>query len=262
MKRFSLGLLLLSLFLVSCSKVVYLDNMASDKAYTALTPELSIRKGDRLFIVVKSKNPELAAPYNINTGVSYQVAGDGEVLTKHNSSASLLENAYEVDETGMIDFPVLGQITVAGLTSKELSDLIENRLISDQYIEDPIVDVTLSGLKVTVMGEVVKNGVLTLNSNGMNLLEALSQSGGITQNAAPNKVCVIRKEGDDLKKYVTDIRSTALFESPCFALQQDDIIYVQPRSARATVQEDRGWRLYSVTTGLVSLVISLLVLLK
>lgn len=262
MKRCSLGILLLCLFMGSCSKVVYLDNMVPEDPYFALTSELKIRKGNKLSIVVNSKNPEVAAPFNVNSGVSYQVAGNGEVSTARNLVSSSMNNGYRVDESGMIDFPILGRLFIGDLTCDEISELIETRLIKEQYIDDPTVIVTMLDMKIIVMGEVQRNGSIPIDGDGMNLLEAITLSGGITQNAAPNKVCVLRKEEGVLRKYQTDIRSTDLFKSPCYSLQQDDVVYVLPRSAKITVKEERGWRIFSVGTGLASLVISLLVLLK
>lgn len=262
MKTCKLGLLFLSFFLMSCSKLIYLDNMIPERDYITPSLELKIHKGDKLSILVNSKNPEIAAPFNIYSAISYQVTGNGEVSTKQNFNSSSTENGYLVNEQGMIDFPFLGRIAVVDLTCEELSRLIEKRLIAEQYIDDPIVDVNLSNLKVTVMGEVQKNGVIPLNHSGMNLLEAITLSGGTTQNAALDKVCVIRREDGSLKMYKTDIRSTELFQSPCFALQQNDMIYIYPRSAKVTSSEERGWRILSIGTGITSLIISLLAFLK
>lgn len=262
MKKSSLGLLLLSLVLGSCSKTVYLQNMIPEKPYEVSYHELRIRQGDRLSIVVNSNNPEMAAPFNIYSGVSYQVSGEGEIFTGQSGNTSVRQGGYCVDNHGMIDFPVLGRLKVEGLTSGELAERIKARLIADKYIDDPMVTVDFSDIRITVMGEVVKNGTVPLSGKGLNLLEALTLSGGLTGNADPGKVTVIRAQEGVRKMYETDIRSTEIFKSPCFALQQDDIVYVQPRSAKMTDREERGWRYYTLGSGLVGLAVSLMLLFK
>lgn len=262
MRKSSLGIFFLSLVLGACSKTVYLQDMIPEKPYEVLHHELRVRQGDRLSIIVNSKNPEMAAPFNIYSGVSYQVSGEGDILTGQSGNFSSNLNGYYVDKDGMIDFPVLGRLKVEGLTSEELANEVKMRLIASKYIDDPIVTVDFSDTRITVMGEVVKNGTIPLNSKGLNLLEALTLSGGLTSNADPEKITVIRTEQEGRTMYETDIRSTEIFTSPCFALQQNDIIYVQPRSAKKTDGEERGWRYYTLGTGLVGLLVSLMVLFK
>ena len=262
MKRSSLGIFFLSLMLGAFTTTIYLQDMIPEKPYDVSHHELRIRQGDQLSIFVNSKNPEMAAPFNIYSGVSYQVSGEGEVLTGQSGNTSIGQGGYHVDNHGMIDFPVLGLLKAEGLTSRELANEIKMRLIASKYIDDPIVMVELFNVKITVMGEVVKNGTVSLNEKGLNLLEALTLSGGLTGNADPKKVTVIRTEQGVRKMYETDIRTTEMFKSPCFALQQDDIIYVQPLSAKMTDGEERGWRYYTLATGLVGLIVSLMVLFK
>lgn len=262
MRKISLGLLLLSLILSSCSKTIYLENMRSETGYEARNTELKIRKGDRLSIVVNSKTPEVAAPFNLQAGISYQVSGEGEITAGQNVNTSRTQGGYVVDDNGMIDFPVLGRVPVEKLTRTELSEEIKTRLIANKYIDDPIVNVDFSDVKVTVMGEVVRSGMIPMTGKGMNLLEALTMSGGLTDNAIAKKVSVIRVHEGKRMMYEADLCSTDLFNSPCFALQQDDIVYVQPKAARITTQEDRGLRYWGVATGLLSTIISLLILIK
>lgn len=262
MRKISLGLFVLSLILTSCSKTIYLENMVPDSGYKSVSTELKIRTGDRLSILVSSKMPEVAAPFNIYAGSSYQVRGDGEISAGLNMNTTSVQGGYVVDDSGSIDFPVLGRIMVASLTRGNLAEEIKTRLISNKYIDDPIVSVDFVDVKVTVMGEVSRNGTLSMTGKGLNLLEAITLSGGLNDNAVSKKVSVIRIENGERKLYETDLHSTELFQSPCFALQQDDIVYVQPKAARITTKEDRGLRYWGVVTGLLSTVISLLILTK
>lgn len=230
-----LGVVLLNGCIVP-KKVVYVKDMLPDTAY--LTMEmlpLRLQKNDRIQIVVSASSPELAAPFNGGVG-SYRVGDDGTVSTSVDRSSST--SNYIVDWDGTIDFPVLGKMQVEGLTLKEVREMVRGLLISNEYINSPAVRVELLNLKVTMMGA-VGNQVLQVPEGRITLLEAITRSGGLQVNADPQAVFVIREENGVRKKYVNDIESKAIFDSPTFYLQQNDIVYVEPKTAVMTPREQQ-----------------------
>jgi len=262
MKKYAFLWMVWSLALMtSCSsskKIVYLEDMQPDSLYAYSRPdEMKIRQADRLSIVINSKNPELTAPFNLGTG-AYQMNTEGEIITNSNSVAR--ERGYTVNSTGDIDFPILGTLHVEGLTRHELAEQIKEHLITEELINDPLVTVNLLNLKISMMGEVGRVGVLSVPDSRITLLEAISQAGGLKDNARLDNVAVIREEAGVRKMLLNDLRSVSVFDSPGFWLQQNDIVYVQERFAKRTVKEERGWRLYSTGLGLVSLAVSVLIL--
>lgn len=257
---FLLGTLTLFTSCLTPKKVVYFEDMQTDSLYKALPQvEIRIKKEDKLSIVVKSKNPELAAPFNLEMG-AYQVNTDGEISSSSVSSSK--EKGYVVSQTGDIEFPVLGVIHVEGLTKNELAGLIKQRLIAEDLINDPLVTVDVLNLRIAVMGEVNKVGVVPVTDGRITLLEALSRAGGLTNNGRTDHVVIVREEGQTRKMIVADLGSVSVFDSSAFYLQQNDVVYVQPRFARTTDTESRNWRYYTSSMGLISLVVSLFVLFK
>lgn len=258
-----LFLLVIVALLTSCltpKKVVYFEDMQTDSLYPALPQvEMRIKKEDKLSIIVKSRNPELAAPFNLEMG-AYQVNADGEINSS--SVGSSKEKGYVVNQTGDIEFPVLGTIHVESLTRNELAALIKQRLIDENLINDPLVTVDVLNLRITVMGEVNKVGVVPVTDGRITLLEVLSRSGGLTNNGRMDNVVIVREEGQARKMIVADLRSVSVFDSSAFYLQQNDVIYVQPKSAKTTDSESRNWRFYTTSMGLISIVVSWFVLLK
>lgn len=240
MTKCSFGIFILSLFLVSCSKNVYLENMLPDLPYDGPTLELKIQKGDQLVIVVNAKNAEVAAPFNIHSGVTYKVSDEARIMTGRSENIVSDQIGYIVSESGLIDFPILGELKVQGLTCLELEELIKKRLIKDKYIAEPLVQANILNAKIDVMGEVGRPGALSLNRKGMNLLQALSLSGGLTNNGIAGRVRVIRQVGGVRTMYEADVRTTELFDSPCFVLQQNDLVYVLPRSGRMSYGGEKG----------------------
>lgn len=209
-----LSLLALVLSVSACvtpSQITYIKDMEYGKDYPAKpAPELHIQQQDRLGIHVYSSDPALATPFNVGALTNEGVGGV--------ASAS-----YIVDSNGYIDFPVLGQVYVEGLTMKEIQNEIANRIISSGYIREPVVSVTLQNFTVTV----VKYGNtdrINIGSRNVNLLQIVAP----TQGEKIKEVEVIRTENGIRKAYSVNFQTIEMFDSPVFYLQQNDIVYVKP----------------------------------
>ena len=213
--------------LAACSapkEVLYLQDIslikeeAIDKSY-----EVIIHKDDLLAIIVNRKDPELALPFNMPL-VSYQIGGQ-------NVSQQRLVG-YLVNQDGNIDFPILGEIHVEGLTRMQVTELIKKRLIEEELIKDPIVTVQFLNFKVSVIGEVGRPGTFDISGDRITLLEALSMAGDLTIYGRRDRVAVIREKDGKRSILYHDLRSSDIFQSPCYYLQQNDIVYVEPNNAK------------------------------
>ena len=214
-------------FLASCSapkEVLYLQDIASikeeniDKNY-----EVIIHKDDLLAILVNSKDPELALPFNMPV-VTYQIGAQ--------TTAQQRLLGYLVDQNGDIDFPILGKIHVEGLTRMQVTELIKQKLMSEDLIKDPIVTVQFLNFKVSVMGEVTRPGTFDISGDRITLLEALSMAGDLTIYGRRDRVAVIREKDGKRRILYHDLCSSDIFQSPCYYLQQNDIVYVEPNKAK------------------------------
>lgn len=241
-------------------KIVYVSDMQPDSLYNMPeVPALRVQKNDRLSILVSAKNPELAAPFNVGVG-AYKVNEDGSVSTTNVAASNA--QGYLVDQQGQIDFPVLGTLDVLGLTLQEVRDRVRDRLVDQELLKDPIVKVEMLNLKVSVVGAVVRSQVLQVPDARITLLEAIAQSGGLGSNAAPDRVTVIREENGVRKRIVNNIESKELFDSPAYYLQQNDIVFVEGRSAENTPREERNWRYFSSAMGAVTFILTVVNFLK
>lgn len=209
----------------STKEVVYLQDVVPLKQQDIERKyEVFIHEDDLLSIMVNSKDPELALPFNMPL-VTYQIGSE--------SPGQQRVLGYLVDTNGDIDFPILGKIHVAGLSRLELRDLIKKKLISGDYIKDPVVTVQFLNYKVSVMGEVARPGSFTITGDRITLLEALSMAGDLTIYGRRDRVAVIREENGKRTILFHDLRSSDIFTSPCYYLQQNDIVYVEPNKAKA-----------------------------
>ena len=213
--------------LASCSapkEVLYLQDIASlkeeviDKNY-----EVIIHKDDLLAILVNSKDPELALPFNMPV-VTYQIGST--------TSGQQRLLGYLVDQNGDIDFPILGRLHVEGLTRMQVTELIKQKLMNEDLIKDPIVTVQFLNFKVSVMGEVARPGTFDISGDRITLLEALSMAGDLTIYGERKNILLIRDNNGKKEFHRFDLTATDLLESPYFYLQQNDIVYVEPNKAR------------------------------
>ena len=245
----------------SYKKVPYLQDVkvVEQTAQQENLYDAKIMSKDLLTIVVSCTSPELAVPFNLTVASPASVAAGNNQLT----TQPVLQ-PYLVDNDGKINFPVLGELKVGGLTKKEAEQLIIEEL--KPYIkETPIVTVRMVNYKISVLGEVARPGTFTINNEKVNLLEALAMAGDMTVWGVRDNVKLIREGADGRQEIVTlDLNSAETILSPYYWLQQNDIVYVTPNKAKAR-NSDIGnstslW--FSATSILVSLASLLVTIFK
>ncbi len=239
----------LAALLTSCAsskKFVYLQDMEPGQHYPYKgTHEATVQCDDRIMITVDSKNPEVALPFNVKSG-SFTMGTDGNVVSAGNAA----QEGYRVDVNGNIYFPILGELHVAGLKVSEVTDMIRNKIIEGGYIKDPIVSLEFLNFKYSVIGAVANNGTYTIDGDRVTLLEAIARAGDLTKAARIDRVGVIREENGGRTIYMHDLRSKDIFDSPCFYLNQNDIVIVE----RKYLKSDSEDRAFKFTTTILSVV--------
>ena len=237
----------------SYKKVPYLQDakVVEQTAQQENLYDAKIMPKDLLTIVVSCTNPELAIPFNLT------VASNASLTTSTSSFVTTQPTlqAYLVDNDGNINFPVLGEWKLGGLTKRGAEQLIVEKL--KPYIkETPIVTVRMVNYKISVLGEVARPGTFTISNEKVNLLEALAMAGDMTVWGVRDNVKLIRESADGKQEIITlDLNSAETMLSPYYWLQQNDIVYVTPNKAKAR-NSDIGnstslW--FSATSILVSL---------
>lgn len=261
----NLWLLLLPFLLVACQsykKVPYFQDVEvvneanqQEKLYDA-----RIMPKDLLTIVVSCTNPELAIPFNLTVASSAGLAAS----TSSNVTTQAALQPYLVDNEGNINFPVLGELKLGGLTKREAEQLILDKL-KPYMKETPIVTVRMVNYKISVIGEVARPGTFTISNEKVNLLEALAMAGDMTVYGLRDNVKLIREDANGKQQIITlDLNKAETILSPYYWLQQNDIVYVTPNKAKAR-NSDVGnstslW--FSATSILVSVVSLLVNILK
>ena len=120
--------------------------------------------------------------------------GPGDVFAVSILGEKDLPNEYRVQPDGTVDFPYVKRVKVVGLEPQEVVDVLRKRLAEDRIFVDPQVSLLVkqyNSKKVSVLGQVAKPGTLGW-SDGMRLIEAISQAGGFTAIADRDNVVLMR----------------------------------------------------------------------
>ena len=219
-------LLLLSILVTSCipkKDLIYLQNKkSSDNA--VVTPSnqnpYRLQTSDVLNITVKAIDSKLVGIFN-----------SSEVQTATSiSEQSAYFTGYSVDDHGNIRLPILGEMNVLGFTVEEVRIKIE-KILSEQYFKDEAgiyVVVKLAGFRYTINGEVGNTGTKVLYQDRVTIMEAIANSGDITITGDRKNVKVIRRFPHGNETFSIDLTDANAVNSPCFNLQPNDYILVNP----------------------------------
>lgn len=197
---------------------------------------------DELKIVVTSQVPEATAPYNLPLA-NYATA------TELSSTTSPAIQTYTVDKTGNIILPVLGKINVKGKTTDEISEQIKSLVEKD--VKDPYVTVKLCGFRVNILGEVNSPGAKQATKERYSILDAIADAGDLTVYGKRENILLIREENGVKKQVRLNLNDAKLLESPCYYLQQNDIIYVEQNKIKkdnSKYNQQNSYKLSAIST--------------
>ena len=219
---------------VSCNpetykKINYLQDVEENTSMSmTVNKGIIIQPQDQLSIIVTSRDPKMAVPFNLSVSTFYT----GSELSS-SAGASQRITGYIVDNAGDINFPSLGQIHVAGLNRWELQDLIRDELSDSGLLKDAVVTVEFLNFKVSVLGEVTSPGTYTVTGDKITILQALALARDLTIYGQRENVRVIREQNGQRQIYVLNLTDSDIFSSPAYYLQQNDVVYVTPSRVRA-----------------------------
>ena len=245
-------ILLLVVSLSSCRTATNLTyfsdlNAVSQADIPISESRITIQPSDELLINVTAPVAEAVAVYNL----PFSNPALSEEALAYNISAER-QQTYIVDPEGYIKFPVFGRIRVEGMTTGQLAEELTRRIAED--VEAPFVRVELVNFKVKVLGEVSRPGMYKMNTEKVTVLDALAQAGDLTVFAKRDNIVVIRQDGDKLEYHRLNLNDSKSLQSPYYFLHQNDVVYVEPGSARrgqADYNQNNSYKV-SVVSAIVS----------
>lgn len=225
-------LLFLPLLLASCvtSNRVNLMQEAGKNGIPRYTDTLSyedyqLRIGDRMYIYVYSVDERINKMFNASgAGVS------SHMMRQSTGGTGYDLYTYEVRDDGTIDFPMVGDVLVRGLTTREVKRAIENELSGfvKNYGDYQMisVEVNIVSRRFSVISD-RGSGTFSIPKEKITIFEALAMAGDIGDFGDRSQVRIVReKEGvTDIKTF--DVRSKDIINSEFYYIEPNDVIYIQ-----------------------------------
>ncbi|MBN1187806.1 MAG: polysaccharide biosynthesis/export family protein [Bacteroidales bacterium] len=238
-KSFQIFFLFLTVFVItSCipqKKIELLqDAITVEKTYklTEKVP-LFIKPNDELYIRVSSFDDVAFNFFNNQTSSNY---------LNYNNELSLSLITFTVNDSGAIDFPILGHVQMEGLTINEATKKLKDLL--SEYFNQPTVIIKVVNKKISVFGEVQLSGSFTYTNDRITIFEAISMAGDVTPHGNLKDVYLVRSENDSIMKIKMDLTADQILTSKYYYLLPNDVIYVKPRPSLT-------WNIVSVPITLV-----------
>ena len=221
MKKGLFALVILSITLSSCSRYLRPNIMMKtpkdykfDVPKDSVSPEYKIQPNDNIdfriftndgFKLIDLTSLNIASnSVNINTSLDYVVEFDGKVK-----------------------LPMLGRISVAGLTVRQAEFMLEEQYSA--YYVKPFIIVKITNKKVFVFtGNSDKANIVLLANDETNLLQALATAGGISEYGKAYRIKLLRGDLQNPQVFLFDLSTIEGIKKAGMTLQSNDVIYVEP----------------------------------
>jgi polysaccharide biosynthesis/export protein len=198
------------------------DSVVREHSYNAFDYE--IQPHDILSIRFESLTPKEYDIFSSNNQAQQQAG-----MMQAGGVGALLIGEL-VDPDGNVPFPVVGKVKVSGLNIFEIQDKLQ--AMANQYLDSPIVKVRLINFRITILGEVRKEGTVILGNNRASMMEALALAGGLSDLADRQNVKLIRDlDGKTSIQYI-NLLDEDFISSPNYYVHQNDILVVPPLRQR------------------------------
>lgn len=190
---------------------VYIVNGA-DTSKTVYRHRIKI--GDRLTIRFLNN-------YDIGTAAQKSATAGAEATQGANNAG------YLVNYDSTVILPLLGRINLVGLTRLEASAKLE--LEYSKYIVNPIIDLNIASLGVTILGEIDEPGKYYVDKENTTLVDVIALAGGIKDSGKKKNIKIIR--GTEV--IIINLKKVEALESQVLTMHDNDIVYIEPYDVKA-----------------------------
>jgi polysaccharide export outer membrane protein len=174
------------------------------------------------------------APAIESLGTDYRIEPLDTVTLKV-FQADTLSGDYQVDLTGHISLPLVGEVEAANLTTAQLDDKLTG-MLGQKYYEHPDVSVALkasTARAVTVDGAVSKAGTFPILGH-TSLMQAVALAGGTTDDANAHRIAIFRTIAGQRQAAAFDLAAIRHGQAPDPQVYPGDIVIVDGSSVKSS----------------------------
>jgi polysaccharide export outer membrane protein len=173
-----------------------------------------IHSGDNLYIKVTSLDEKTNS------------FDKGDEYNNYYTEAAIYLNSYTVNDSGFVEFPLIGKIFVNNFTVDEVRENLQQKV--NEYVKNTIVIVKLANFRISMFGEFKNPGKYVVYQDNINIFEAIAMAGDMTDFAKKDHVLLIRQTDTGSKAYRINLNDKSILESDLYYLMPNDLIYVEP----------------------------------
>ncbi|SEM81561.1 polysaccharide export outer membrane protein [bacterium A37T11] len=252
----SFGYVVILVIVTSCStpkNIPYFKNLSDSIKYSQIPQakftEPIIQPDDILNITIQTVDPSSSASVN-QKSITESAMGASTATNIGTQQVS----GFLVDKNGEVEFPMIGNVKLAGLTTFQAREVIRKR--AEIFLNNPSVQVRFVNFKITIIGEVTKPASYTLPNEKVTILDAIGMAGDLTIYGKRENILLIRDNGTGIKEMVRfNLNSTDIFKSPYYYLKQNDVIYVEPNKSKVATTDAARTRTYAILGTILSAVV-------
>jgi polysaccharide export outer membrane protein len=236
---FLIGLILVSFSsCVTQKQVKYLQRMQKEDTTHSYqnrrTSDYKIQPHNNLYIRIFGMDEKSYLFFNKQSSLnSYNAAESSEI--------GLYLDSYVVNDSGYIDFPLIGKIFVKDLKVDQAKSMIQS--LVNEYLKNVTVTVKMVNFNITVLGEVRKPGIYKVYQDKINIFEAISLAGDLGEFANRQKIALVRQTKEGSRVIYLNMNSIDILGSAYYYLEPNDILYFPPLGIKRWGMETFPWAL-------------------
>lgn len=233
-------LVLLCLVLTSCvsnEKLIYMQNLKestgplveTSQKYPYMTEDYLLQINDIVEVNIRTTDPEMNLIFGAGANQN-QAAAQGSNMA---AGDVFFMNGFTLDDKGVIEIPLIGDLKLLGLTTAQSKELVESKV--RDYVKDGefFVRVRLGGIRYSALGEFNQSGKFTVLQNSVTIFEAIANAGDLTTVAKRNEILLVRQYPDGSQIHKINLLDRNLLGSEYYFLRPNDLIYAEPMKVRA-----------------------------
>ncbi|GMQ27780.1 polysaccharide biosynthesis/export family protein [Algoriphagus confluentis] len=220
---------------VSNEKIIYLQNLEGNQAIpegeliSYEIPEYKLQYNDIVDINIQTVDDLLKNGFN--NSPTNQMNGAGMNMMAQSGGDIYYMTGYTVDKNGNIRLPIIGEVNVKDKTIDEARAEIEMRL-KEFVVTEVYVKVKLGGIRYSALGEFRRPGKFVVLQDRMTILEAIANSGDLTNIAKRDEILLIRQYPEGTRLHRINLNDRQLVSSPFYFIQPNDQLYAEPMKVR------------------------------
>jgi polysaccharide export outer membrane protein len=235
---FILSVLFFSVGCISNKRVIYMQDIPDGDAIKQdgelvpnKTEEYLLQYNDVVEINITTSDPLLNSLFDLNSGRS---PGGGMMMGggMMNGGDIFYLSGFTLNDSGIVELPVIGKVKIVGLKTEDAKILIENELKKIVRDNEYFVRVRLGGIRYSALGEFARPGKYTILQNRVTIFEAIANAGDLTIQAKRDNIMLIRQYPDGSKAYRVNLNDNSIMASEFYFIRPNDMIYVEPMKVR------------------------------